>query len=355
MVKMFRRSNGKLYLEYEAYGKIVQKSTRLEDTPQNRALVKKEVIPALQGKILRGELSQEKPKKFSYYSELFLREKTHLKTYKRVQMHVASINAFFGDILIDQIKRSDIKDWVNDMLFTRSPKTVRNYMSSLRGVIDIAIDKEHVTHNVAHNIKLPPHTPAEVEPFTEEEVKLVINSAKSEFLKLYLAVGFYTGLRTGEILGIMHGDIDFENKVINIKRSISDGKITTPKTQKSIRQVPLLDDLVPYLKKPTKSLWLFSKDTGANLGRFGENRYREWRALLKACNLAYRKPYVTRHTFIVTMLKNSDLSIMQIAQMTGHTTTQMIIQNYAKYIKGEHLKVDRDLKLFTDKSADSTA
>ncbi len=28
---------------------------------------------------------------------------------------------------------------------------------------------------------------------------------------------------------------------------------------------------------------------------------------------------------------------------TGHTRTQMIIQNYAKYIKGEHLKVDRDL------------
>lgn len=352
---MFKRSNGKLYLEYEAYGKIVQKSTRLEDTPQNRALVKKEVIPALQGKILRGELSQEKPKKFSYYSETYLSDKAHLKTYKRVQMHVASINAFFGDMPIDEIKKSDIKDWVRDMLFTRSPKTVRNYLTSVRGVIDIAIDKEHVTHNVAHNLKLPSHTPKEVEPFSEEEVKLLINNAQSEFLKLYLAVGFYTGLRTGEILGIMHGDIDFDNKVINIKRSISEGKITTPKTRGSIRQVPLLDDLVPYLKKPTKSLWLFSKDTGSNLGRFGENRYREWRALVKACNLAYRKPYVTRHTFIVTMLKNSDLSIMQIAQMTGHTTTQMIIQNYAKYIKGEHLKVDRDLKLFTDKSADSTA
>ena len=57
----------------------------------------------------------------------------------------------------------------------------------------------------------------------------------------------------------------------------------------------------------------------------------------------------------MTILKNSDLSIMQIAQLCGHATTQMIIQNYGKYIKGEHLKVDRDLKLFTDKSADSTA
>ena len=40
MVRMFRRSNGKLYLEYEAYGKTVQKSTRLLDTPKNRALIK---------------------------------------------------------------------------------------------------------------------------------------------------------------------------------------------------------------------------------------------------------------------------------------------------------------------------
>ena len=150
----------------------------------------------------------------------------------------------------------------------------------------------------------------------------------------------------------MYSDIDFEKKIIHVKRSISEGKVTTPKTKGSIRQVPILDDLLPYLKKPTNSLWMFSRQDGTRLGRFGENRYREWHTLLKECKLDYRKPYVTRHTFIVTMLKNSDLSILQIV---GHTTTQMIIQNYGKYIKGEHLKLDRDLKLFTDKSADSTA
>jgi len=351
---MFRRSNGKLYLEYEAYGKTVQKSTRLEDTPQNRALVKKEVIPALQGKILRGELSQEKPKTFSYYSEIYLSDKTHLKTYKRVVMHVASINAVLGDIQIDEIRRSDIKDWVRDMLFARSPKTVRNYLTSVRGVIDIAIDKEVVNHNMAYNLKLPAHTPKEVEPFSEKDVRLLFTKA-NKFLQLYLAIGFYTGMRTGEILGLMYGDIDFKKKVINVKRSISEGEVTTPKTKSSIRQVPILDDLLPYLTKPTNSLWMFSRQDGTRLGRFGENRYREWHKLLEECKLDYRKPYATRHTYIVTMLKNSDLSILQIAQIVGHTTTQMIIQNYGKYIKGEHLKLDRDLKLFTDKSADSTA
>ena len=354
MVKMFKRSNGKLYLEYKAHGKTVQKSTRLPDTPQNRALVKKEVIPALQGKILRGELSQEKPKTFSYYSEIYLSDKTHLKTYNRVVKHVASINAVLGDIQIDLLRKSDIKDWTRDMLFIRTSKTVRNYLTSVRGVIDIAIDKEVINHNVAHNLKLPAHSPKEVEPFSEKDVRLLLVHA-NEFLKLYLAIGFYTGLRTGEILGLMYSDIDFDKKVIHVKRSISEGKVTTPKTKGSIREVPILDDLLPYLKKPVKSLWMFSRQDGTRLGRFGENRYREWHTLLDKCNLEYRKPYATRHTYIVTMLKNSDLSILEIAQIVGHTTTQMIIQNYGKYIKGEHLKLDRNLKLFTDKSADSTA
>lgn len=355
MVRMFRRSNGKLYLEYEAYGKTVQKSTRLLDTKPNRALVKKEVIPALQGKILRGELLQEKPKTFSYYSEIYLSDKKHLKTYKKVKKYVEVINEVLGDIRIDQLKKSDIKDWAREMLLGRTSKTVRNYLTSIRGVIDIAIDREVIKNNLAHNLKLPSHKPKEVEPFSPSEVRKLLEHANG-FYRLYLAIGFYTGLRTGEILGLMHGDIDLERRVISIKRSISDGELTTPKTFKSIREVPILDDLVPYLKKSKKSFsWLFPKEDGSYLKGTHGNHYREWCKLLEECNISYRKLYATRHTFIVSMLKYSDLSILEIAQMAGHTTTQMIIQNYGKYIKGEHLKIDKSLKLFTDKSTDSIA
>jgi integrase len=46
------------------------------------------------------------------------------------------------------------------------------------------------------------------------------------------------------------------------------------------------------------------------------------------------------------MLKKSNLSVIEIAQIVGHTTTQMIIKHYAKYIKDEHLRIDRNIKLF---------
>ena len=81
MVKMFKRKNGKLYIEYVVDGKTIQKSTRLKDTPQNRALVKKEVIPTLERKIIMNEVSISKPKDFQYYAKILLTEKEHLKSY----------------------------------------------------------------------------------------------------------------------------------------------------------------------------------------------------------------------------------------------------------------------------------
>lgn len=355
MVKMFKRANGRLYLEYEAFGKPVQKSTRLEDTPKNRTFLKKEVIPALQAKILSGEFDKERPKTFSFYSEIYLKSKQHLKDYNKKEQHVTDINQYFGEMRIDKITRGDIKDWVQMRLdMGNTPKTVKNYLVSVRGVLHEAIDREVITQNVAQDIKMPSHKPDEVEPFTGAEVKLLLRQADA-FFKLYLAIGFYTGMRMGEIIGLMYSDFDFENKVIHVKRSIYKGSVTTPKTEGSIREVPILDDLLPYLKKSGKSLWLFHSPDGSRLNTFGQHHYEAWAKLLQQCGIKYRKPGSTRHTFIVSMLKNSDLSILEIAQMAGHTTTQMIIKHYGKFIKGEHLKVDRKLKLFTDNFADSSA
>ncbi|GIT98823.1 site-specific integrase [Sulfurovum sp. TSL1] len=353
MVKMFKRNNGKLYLEYEAYGKSVQKSTRLLDTPKNRTLINKEVIPALEARIISGEFAKEKPKTFSYYSEIYLKSKQHLKDYNKKKQHVTDINMFFGEMRIDKITRGDVKDWVQMRLdMGNSPKTVKNYLVNIRGTLHEAIDREIITQNVALNIKMPSHKPKEIEPFSSKEVQLLLSEA-DKFFKLYLSIGFYTGMRMGEIIGLQYDDFDFENKVIHVKRSIYKGKVTTPKTDGSIREIPLFDELMPYLSKQENSIWLFQGLDGSHLNTFGQHNYEGWAKLLRKCGLKYRKPGSTRHTFIVSLLKNSDLSILEIAQMAGHMTTQMIIKHYGKYIKGEHLKVDRKLKLFTDKTADN--
>jgi len=280
MVKMFKRGNGRLYIEYKLDGKTVQKSTGLPDTPQNRTLVKKEVIPALERKLLLGEVNRSKPKKFQHYADIFLADKQHLKTYDQIESIIKVLNERFGDMNIHKITRGDVKDFVRD---------------------DLAIDDEIIKDNPCNNIKLPSHKAKEIEPFTPKEVQILLDNA-GDWMRLFLAISFYTGMRTGEVLALMHSEIDFRAKVIHIKRSINKGKL-----------------------------------------------------LLEKCDIPYRKVNATRHTFIVSMLKYSDLSILEVAQLAGHTNTKMIVSNYGKFIKGEHLQIDRNISIFTDKSTDSIA
>lgn len=68
-------------------------------------------------------------------------------------------------------------------------------------------------------------------------------------------------MRTGEILGLMHSDIIDDR--ITVKRSVSKGRITTPKTLGSIRDIPMLEAVKPFIdsqKKLSKSLYLFEYD-----------------------------------------------------------------------------------------------
>jgi len=354
MVKMFRRKNGKLYVQYTANGRVVQKSTGLLDTEENRAFVKKDVIPSLEKKIINGDFNQEKPQKFSYYAKRYLVKKETKKTYKKICSYVKVLNETFGDILIDKIKVSDIEDWVAERENVNSKKTIKNYLSAMIGVFKEAMKLEAIATNKVLLVELDAHTPKTIEPFSAIEVKNLLENVSGP-LKLFIAIGFFTGLRTGEILALRKSDIDLKNKEINVFHTITDGKLQSPKTKKSIRKVPIFDDLVPYLENITDEDFIFSRKDKSHYSNFPGHYKRAWEKLLEDCSIEYRKIYGTRHTFIVNMLRNSNLSVLDIAQMAGHTSIQMIVKHYAKFIENEHMKVSRSLKLFADKTADSAA
>jgi len=194
----------------------------------------------------------------------------------------------------------------------------------------------------------------DIQPFTAEEVERILKVAPIP-LKNYLAIGFYTGMRSGEILGLQVSDIDFASNIISVRRSISKGIISTPKTKNSVRDVPLFNVLKPYIEsqihlaRKDRSLFLFSKN-GEHLYSVdsirGKKPYGAWYKLLKELNIPYRKIYNTRHTFITAMLKTGQLSVLEIAQIVGHTNSKMIFKNYARFIRGEHLKISSNFDPF---------
>lgn len=216
-----------------------QKSTGLEDTPKNRLKVKNELIPALI-KHLKKKVQKVQKEPFEKYTRLYLLKKENLKTYWEVHKRVEKIVKFFKNRDIREIRVSELRAWVGT--FKVKTKTIKAYVTDCKGIFDVALEEEIISKNPFVHIKIIRQDvePNQIVPFTSGEVDAILAHASLP-LRNFLAIGFYTGMRSGEILGLQLSDI--QDGKISIHRSISKGIVSTPKTAKtakSIREVPLL-------------------------------------------------------------------------------------------------------------------
>lgn len=352
MASIYSRK-GILQVKYKNEDGWKQKSTGLQDTPKNRKKVEWELLPALAQHLeVKAQVKDKEP--IEKYARLYLLKKEDLKTYWEIQKRVEKIVEFFKKRDIREIKVSELRAWLN--MFDVATKTIKSYVVDCKGIFDIALEEEILSKNPFVHIKVAKSNKEseEIVPFTSLEVERILTHAPKP-LKNFLAIGFYTGMRSGEILGLQLSDI--ETHSILVKRSISRGIVSTPKTAKSIREVPLFDVLRPYLKdqiqtaREQKSIYLFSNE-GKHLYSVdsirGKKPYGAWAKVLSELDISYRKVYNTRHTFITAMLKSGALSVLEIAQIVGHTNSKMILENYARFIKGEHLKIRSSFNPFLD-------
>ena len=340
-----KTGSNRLYIDFMIGKKRVQKSTGLIDTADNRRMIEKEIIPKLEAKIKLGELSPKQSRKFRDYADEYMKMKEYEKSYDTKRSTRLKVIEYFGDKKVDEITRLDVKRYLNTLTIKESSK--RLYLSMIKGVLDVALDDESINTNVAIGIQFKRIEKIEVKPFSNEEVQIIIESAVGT-LKNYLGIAFYTGMRSGEILGLMHHDITEDT--ISIKRSISKGKITTPKTQGSIRTIPMFERVRPFIEdqmKQSKSLYLFDYD-GHFISDISVFRKRKWHKLLEDLTIEYRKIYYTRHTFITAMLNSNQYKLLTIAKIVGHSSIETLIENYAGFIKDDHLKINVEMDIFRE-------
>jgi len=353
MVGMFKRGK-KLYLKYEVDGKTVQKSTRLDDTPKNRKLVEREVIPEIERKLRAGEITTERtrPKTFGEYCDKYASSKEHLKSWHEVNRQVLWWEKKIGRKReAASIGVGEIEEIITEKAEGTSWRTAKYYLSVISAILKIAHRYGDIPSNPATLVETGRHVRKKIEPFTPEEAAALIDAADGWF-KNYLAVAFYTGMRPGEILGLMHHDIDLNKMLIRVERACNRGEITTPKTEGSVRSVPVFSALLPFLKRQmadsASSLYLFpSQDGGAMYG--ASSLRKQWSNVIEETGVQYRKIYATRHTFITSMLKTGEVSVVELAQMVGHSTTEMIVKNYARFVTDEHMRIGRSIDPFKER------
>lgn len=351
---IINRENRKFwYVVYYVYFengtvKKIEESSKVLKTEKTLKYMQTKYLPAwIAHKQEELNLNTYTSKKFSYFYEKYLKLHEQDKSFHNRIYIYRKVYDFFKDCDIRKITRLMIKEYLSS-LDNIKDRTKKDYLVCIKGIIDIAMDAEIINKNVAANITFKASEKESIHPFSAKEVSLLLEKSDVMF-RNYLGIALHTGMRSGEILGLMHQDILDDR--ISIKRSISKGRITTPKTSRSIRDIPMFEAVKPYLesqKKISKSLYLFdyNKVFIQDVSFFK----RRWHQLIKECAIEYRKLYSTRHTFITAMLNSEKFKIMKIAAIVGHTSPEMIMKNYAGFIKDSHLKVDTNIDLFKNVS-----
>jgi integrase len=90
-----------------------------------------------------------------------------------------------------------------------------------------------------------------IDPFTIEEEARFLDAAHRHFPRHYamLLCAPRTGLRFGELVGLQWGDLDFQGRFIDVRRSVGDGgRVELPKN-KRIRRVDMSRQLAEELQR----------------------------------------------------------------------------------------------------------
>lgn len=326
-------------------GKRQRKTLKLLNTKANRKLAETKIIPALLYKLENDKFIEKQIPTLDEYMIVSFRMNEGTRTPSTQNDYKISYNKHISPVLghkkLDKIKVSDIKQWQSDLSKKVSPRRVRNVRATLSTIFKDAMADELIDKNPLSLVKTVKVKKTEITPFNMDEIELILNNSDGQD-RNFFALAFFSGMRSGEMIGLKWSDINFSTSEIKISRSRKMGRDGDTKTLSSNRTIEILDSLIPYLKNQYQLTGEFNSYVFLN--KFNEpiydiKRIREtaWKKTLKACQIEYRTIYQTRHSFATMMLENGE-DILWLSHMLGHTDSSMTLSKYTHYVKKEKKK-----------------
>jgi integrase len=202
------------------------------------------------------------------------------------------------------------------------------------------------------DVSLPPRRKKPVEYLSRDEQKRLEEAAKIAGYPFYLAVliGLYTGIRIGEMCGLLWEDIDFSSRIIRIKRtlqripSMDDEKaktkiaVSSPKSPSSVRNIPIPGFLYTLLLEQQKNAdceYVLSQNGHLVEPRYIQNHFKK---ALKAANIRDVNFHTVRHTFATRALENN-FDVKALSELLGHASATVTLDKYAHVLDDHKRKL----------------
>lgn len=150
-------------------------------------------------------------------------------------------------------------------------RSIKEALGIVHECMDIAIVNHIIKTNPCIGIKVQnANERRERRVMKQWEQDLFLEEVKNRYYYEAYKILLLTGMRIGEFSGLQWRDVDFENKVINISRSMTtayiDGQkieeLTTPKTANSYRAIPFFGETEECFRSWKKKQDLYKQKLG---------------------------------------------------------------------------------------------
>lgn len=268
-----------------------------------------------------------------------------------------------GHFKLRSIKQHHIQDLIAEKRSNGLTRTVEIYIMTLKEIIKKAVGDEYLYKNPMDLIKNSKSGCAKKRSLTQNEIDIINKAELSLKERTFLLALLYTGMRPGEILGLIKSDYKEDDNLIDINKVI----VFSPnepkpkpmtKTISGMRRIPLFEGLRATFEeyyKEVNTIPIFPSAGGSYMSKSAFRKF--WGKILTKLNVAAKgnenltaipndfTPYIFRHTF-ATLLYYSDIDMLEAQRYMGHKSVNIMLEIYThlKEKTGNELTVSLQLE-----------
>ena len=253
------------------------------------------------------------------------------ETIAKLRWLLSKATAAFGELPLSELAPAEIAAWRMTIPYGHRFEATQALRQTLQRAVNWAMLNSNPAKQGVENRQRPR---VEQRPFDSwDEIRALADRIGARYRPLVLFAAA-TGMRPGEWIALEHRDIDREARIVYVRRAYRNGRLKCPKTDGSLRAVPLqaiaieaLDGVRPRHGSPL----VFQAPCGGYLD-LHNFRHRDWKPAQRALGIdPIRRVYDLRHTF-ATFALCAGISTFDLSRYMGASLT-MIDRHYGHLAK----------------------
>ena len=254
--------------------------------------------------------------------------------------------------VVRRLRTEDIAR-LNQVLRERgvAPSTRAKHLRVLGACLQSAVRHGYAARNPVRDLppaEKPRPERKEAAYFENDELPRLFAELPDGIIRTAFLVALKTGMRQGELLALRWGDVDLQNAVVRVRRSLTAGAISTPKNHER-RDVDLTNDLVELLamwwgecgRPADADMLVFPGDSRGGYVS-GSNLLRRYLyPAMKAAGISRVGPtgerrvfHSLRHTYAKRALENG-AQITWLSRHLGHSSLKVTSDIYGHWERAE--------------------